>query len=65
MVTAESPTLPRRTLATVAEIAERYRTPKATIYDLLRRAPEAGVLRIGRKILVDVEIFDRHLRDRT
>jgi hypothetical protein len=52
---------PRRNLATVAELAEAYRQPRSTLYDMLRRTPGAGVLRIGRRIMVDVDIFDNFI----
>ncbi len=49
---------PRRRLATVDKLCAEYQTSKSTMYDFLRRNPNAGVLRIGKKILVDVDIFD-------
>lgn len=54
---------PRRELLTVAELAERYRLPKPTAYEYLRRHPEAGVLKFGRKVLVDAAEFDRHVTE--
>ena len=51
-----------RRLATVEELAAQYRQPKTTLYDFLRRTPEAGVLRIGRRIMVDVDEFDEFVR---
>ena len=52
----------RRNLATIPELAEQYRQPRSTLYDFLRRTPEAGVLRIGRRIMVDVDEFDAYIR---
>ena len=49
----------RRHLETVSELAERYRMPKTSMYDYLRANPQAGVVRIGRRVLVDVVMFDR------
>ena len=48
----------RRNLATVDELATEYRQPKSSMYDFLRGNPDAGVLRIGRRILVDRDVFD-------
>ncbi len=51
----------RRNLETVEELAERYRRPRTSMYDFLRANPQAGVLRIGKRILVDVDIFDAYV----
>ena len=55
----------RRNLVTIPELAERYRQPRSTLYDFLRRTPEAGVLRIGRRIMIDVDEFDAYVRGAT
>lgn len=52
---------PRRHLETVDELAERYRRPKTSMYEFLRANPAAGVLRLGRRILVDVDVFDKYV----
>jgi hypothetical protein len=59
---AESASHNQRQLATVAELAKRYRMPKTSMYDFLREHPEAGVVRIGRRILVDIDEFDGYVR---
>ena len=51
----------RRNLATVGELASTYRRPKSSMYDFLRTNPGAGVLRIGRRLLVDVDVFDAYV----
>ncbi len=53
-----------RKLATVEELAVQYRQPKSSLYDFLRRTPEAGVLRIGRRIMIDVDEFDAFVSHR-
>lgn len=66
MTVARSPAVseqpPRRHLATVDQLAERYLTPKSSMYDFLKaRGAAAGVLRLGRRILIDVEVFDAYV----
>jgi hypothetical protein len=55
----------RRNLVTVDELAQAYRRPKTSLYDYLRAHPSAGVLKIGKRILVDVDEFDAYVRGAT
>ncbi len=59
------PERPRRRLLTVEQLAEEFATPKSTLYDFLRRNPQAGVMRIGKAIRVDADEFEAFVRTAT
>ena len=49
---------PRRRLGTIDDVLEVLPLPKSSLYDLARYGRIPGVVRVGRRLLFDLDVLD-------